>query len=80
LRQLRANPHTNLLPVVIMTSSKEERDVANSYHLGVNSYIQKPMDFEQFRQTVKTIGMYWLLINQPALNGVTKKPAEQAKP
>jgi two-component system, response regulator len=80
LRRLRGDPRTKLLPVVIMTSSKEERDVANSYRLGVNSYIQKPVDFDQFRETVKTIGLYWLLINQPALNGVTKKTAEQAKP
>ena len=79
LRQLRADPRTKLLPVVIMTSSKEERDVANSYHLGVNSYIQKPVDFEQFRQTVKTIGLYWLLINQPAPNGVAEKAAERVK-
>lgn len=80
LRQLRADQRTHLLPVVIMTSSKEERDVANSYHLGVNSYIQKPMDFDQFRQTVKTVGMYWLLINQPAVPHSLKKPAEQVKP
>jgi len=80
MRRLRADLRTKLLPVVIMTSSKEERDVANSYHLGVNSYIQKPVDFEQFRQTVKTIGLYWLLINQPAPNGLGKKAAEQVKP
>ena len=62
-----------------MTSSKEERDVANSYRLGVNSYIQKPVDFGQFRETVKTIGLYWLLINQPALNHPAEKPAEQVR-
>jgi DNA-binding NtrC family response regulator len=48
-----------------MTSSKEERDLVASYHLGANSYIQKPVDFDKFRETVKTIGLYWLLINQP---------------
>jgi len=79
LRRLRAEPRTNLLSVVIMTSSKEERDIANSYHLGVNSYIQKPVDFEQFRQTVKTIGLYWLLINQPASNHTARKPAENVQ-
>jgi two-component system response regulator len=49
---------------VILTSSKEERDLVNSYGLGANSYIQKPVDFEQFRETVKTMGFYWLVINQ----------------
>jgi two-component system response regulator len=48
-----------------MTSSKEERDLVASYNLGANSYIQKPVDFEQFRETVKTVGLYWLVINQP---------------
>jgi two-component system response regulator len=80
LRQLRADPRTTTLPVVIMTSSKEEKDVANGYHLGVNSYIQKPVDFEQFRQTVKAIGLYWLLINQRPQNHFANKPAEPVKP
>ena len=80
LRRLRADPRTNLLPVVILTSSKEERDVANGYHMGVNSYIQKPVDFEQFRQTVKTIGLYWLLINQLAPNHPARELAEKVKP
>jgi DNA-binding response OmpR family regulator len=48
-----------------MTSSKEERDLVASYHLGVNSYIQKPVDFDQFRETVKNVGLYWLVTNQP---------------
>jgi two-component system response regulator len=56
--------------VVVMTSSKEERDLMDSYNLGANSYIQKPVDFNQFRETVKSLGMYWLLVNQvPAWNG-----------
>jgi two-component system, response regulator len=80
LRQLRAHPRTSTLPVVIMTSSKEEKDVASGYNLGVNSYIQKPVDFEQFRQTVKTIGLYWLLINQRPQNHSAKKLAEPVKP
>ncbi len=64
LRRLKADPRTNTIPVVILTSSKEERDLVNGYGLGANSYIQKPVDFEQFRATVKTAGLYWLLVNQ----------------
>src|SRR5580704_11451128 len=79
LQCLRADPRTSTLPVVIMTSSKEEKDVANGYHLRVNSFIQKPVDFEQFRQTVKAIGLYWLLINQRPQNHSATKPVEQEK-
>jgi CheY-like chemotaxis protein len=64
LKQVKSDPRTKIIPVVIMTSSKEERDLVASYHLGANSYIQKPVDFEQFRETVKTVGLYWLVINQ----------------
>ena len=53
-----------MIPVVILTSSKEERDLVNSYNLGANSYIQKPVDFDQFRDTVKRSGLYWLVTNQ----------------
>ena len=66
LRQLKQDERTKPIPVVILTSSKEERDLINGYHLGANSYIQKPVDFDQFRDTVKQVGFYWLLINQPA--------------
>ncbi len=65
LKQVKSDPRTKTIPIVIMTSSKEERDLVASYHLGVNSYIQKPVDFDQFRETVKTVGLYWLVINQP---------------
>jgi CheY-like chemotaxis protein len=65
LKQVKSDPRTKVIPVVIMTSSKEERDLVASYHLGANSYIQKPVAFEQFRETVKTVGLYWLVINQP---------------
>jgi CheY-like chemotaxis protein len=69
LRQMKNDERTKTIPVVILTSSKEERDVVDSYKLGVNSYIQKPVDFEQFRETVKKAGLYWLLINQPPPQG-----------
>jgi CheY-like chemotaxis protein len=65
LKQVKADSRLKSIPVVIMTSSKEERDLVASYNLGANSYIQKPVDFEKFRSTVKTIGLYWLVINQP---------------
>lgn len=69
LRQLRANPQTRLLPVVILTSSVEEQDVIRGYDLGCNSYIRKPVDFIQFTEAVKTLGLYWLVLNQPPLTG-----------
>ena len=65
LREVKNNPRTKFIPVVILTSSREERDVVNGYQLGVNSYIQKPVDFDQFREIVKQLGLYWLLVNQP---------------
>ncbi len=65
LRALRENPKTKRLPVVIMTSSNEEQDLAKGYDLGVNSYIRKPVDFEQFANVIKQLGLYWLVINEP---------------
>jgi two-component system, response regulator len=64
LRQLRADPRTHLIPVVMLTSSAEDRDLIESYELGVNSYIVKPVDFEQFSETARQLGYYWLLINK----------------
>jgi two-component system, response regulator len=64
LRQIRLNNETRLLPVVILTSSKEETDLIKSYSLGANSYIRKPVDFEQFTQAIKTLGLYWLVLNE----------------
>ena len=64
LRELKNDSRTKSIPIVIMTSSSEERDLVEGYKLGVNSYIQKPVDFEQFRKTVKTLGLYWLVVNQ----------------
>ncbi len=65
LKQIKTDLRTKTIPVVIMTSSKEERDLVAGYNLGANSYIQKPVDFDQFRETVKSVGLYWLVINQP---------------
>jgi two-component system response regulator len=66
LRRVKSDPLTKFIPVVILTSSKEERDLVRSYDLGVNSYIQKPVDFDQFRKLVIQVGLYWLVTNQPA--------------
>jgi CheY-like chemotaxis protein len=65
LRQIKGDPRTKAIPVVVLTSSREEKDMVNSYKLGVNAYIQKPVDFDQFRATVKSLGLFWLVINQP---------------
>jgi two-component system response regulator len=65
LRRLKADPATRSIPVVMLTSSREERDIIESYKLGVNSYLCKPVDFTQFAEVVRQIGMYWLLMNQP---------------
>ena len=65
LRQIRADERTRNVPVVVLTASTEERDVVDSYALGVNSYITKPVDFDQFKDAMHTIGMYWLLLNRP---------------
>jgi len=65
LRQIRANPLTHRQLVIILTSSKEEQDLATSYDLGVNSYIRKPVDFNQFAEAIKMLGLYWLVINEP---------------
>lgn len=64
LRQIKSNEFTKAIPVVIMTSSKEEQDILNSYNLGVNSYIVKPVDFEGFAKAVSELGFYWLITNQ----------------
>ena len=69
LRRIKSDPRTEMIPVVVMTSSKEERDIAESYHLGVNSYIVKPVDFDQFTEAVKQLGYYWMLLNQPPVPG-----------
>lgn len=64
LKAIRTDPRTRFIPVVVLTTSKEESDMITSYRLGVNSYIVKPVDFDKFVQSVKDIGLYWLLLNQ----------------
>lgn len=64
LRRIRADARTRRIPVVILTSSREEQDIAAGYDLGVNSYIRKPVDFQQFTETVRQLGLYWLVINE----------------
>ena len=66
LRRLKSDEHTRSIPVVMMTSSREESDVVESYRLGVNSYIVKPVDFDQFTEAVRQLGLYWMLLNQPS--------------
>ena len=67
LKAIKSDPRTKTIPIVIMTSSKEEKDLVSGYNLGANSYIQKPVDFDQFRDTVKSVGLYWLITNQPPI-------------
>jgi two-component system response regulator len=64
LRRVKADERTRAIPVVVLTSSKEDRDIAESYQLGVNSYISKPVEFDSFAKTVSELGMYWLLVNR----------------
>ncbi len=65
LRAIKGDPRTKVIPVVVLTTSREEKDVLESYNLGVNSYIQKPVDFEQFREVVSKLSLYWLVVNEP---------------
>ena len=80
LREIRANPGLKHLPVVILTSSRQERDIVESYDLGVNSYIVKPVDFDQFVETVQTLGLYWLLLNEPPIAAPPDPAQEPASP
>lgn len=64
LRRIRADDNTRLLPVIVLTSSKEEQDLINSYSLGANSYVRKPVDFNQFIEAVRQLGLYWLILNE----------------
>ena len=69
LRRLKGDPRTKMIPVVVLTSSKEQRDVVESYQIGVNSYIVKPVNFEGFMTAVRDLGLYWLLLNQAPVSG-----------
>jgi two-component system response regulator len=65
LRRLRSEPRTRLIPIIILTSSREERDLVEGYTSGANSYIRKPVDFHQFTEAVRQLGLYWLVLNEP---------------
>lgn len=65
LKRLRADERTRLLPVVVLTSSKEDEDILNSYSLGANAYVRKPVDFGRFVEAVKTLGLFWMVVNEP---------------
>ena len=69
LRRIKDDPRTRHIPVVVLTSSREERDIVESYNLGVNSYIVKPIDFEQFSESVRQLGLYWVLLNEAPIPG-----------
>jgi two-component system, response regulator len=79
LKQVKGDERTRTIPVVLMTSSREERDMLSGYSLGVNSYLQKPVDFDEFRKMVKLLGLYWLVTNRPPLANVTSHLEGQAK-
>ncbi len=68
LKQIRNHPRTKIVPVVILTTSKEEQDLISSYELGANSYVRKPVDFDEFSEVVKSLGTYWLLVNEQVLS------------
>lgn len=69
LAKMRSDPRTELVPVVILTSSREQRDLVEGYRSGANSYVQKPVDFEEFTEAVRQLGLYWLLLNEPPPRG-----------
>lgn len=72
LRRIRADERTKVLPVVILTSSREDEDVARGYALGANAYVRKPVDFVEFAEAAKTLGLFWLLLNEPPRVGPSK--------
>jgi len=79
LQAIRADERTKAIPVVILTSSKEQKDLINGYNLGVNAFVQKPVDFEQFGEAIRQIGMFWMLINQaPPVGGFVETRAQGA--
>jgi CheY-like chemotaxis protein len=68
LRRVKSDERTRTIPVVVLTSSREERDIVSTYNLGVNSYIVKPVDWEQFSDSIKSIGLYWMVVNEPPVH------------
>jgi two-component system response regulator len=79
LKRVKGDARTRTIPVVLMTSSREERDMVSGYDLGVNSYLQKPVDFDEFRKMVKLLGLYWLVTNRPPVTNGTSQMPGQAK-
>jgi two-component system response regulator len=79
LKQVKGDARTRAIPVVLMTSSREERDMVSGYDLGVNSYLQKPVDFDEFRKMVKLLGLYWLVTNRPLVTNGKPHAAGQTK-
>jgi CheY-like chemotaxis protein len=77
LKRIKGDPRTKIIPVVLMTSSREERDMVSGYELGVNSCVQKPVDFAEFRKAVKTLGLYWLVTNRPPVSNGKSHSAGQ---
>jgi two-component system response regulator len=75
LKQIKQDARTKAIPVILMTSSREERDRVIGYDLGANSYLQKPVDFPEFRKMVKLLGLYWLVVNQPVVVGAAMQQA-----
>jgi CheY-like chemotaxis protein len=75
LRQIKADPKLKMIPVVMMTSSREEQDLIRSYQLGVNSYVVKPVKFTEFVDSIKQLGVYWVLVNEPLPINTPEKPA-----
>lgn len=69
LREIKSTPHLRHIPVVMLTSSREEQDLVRSYELGVNAYVVKPVDFQQFMDSIRKLGVFWILINEPPVSG-----------
>lgn len=80
LKALRADQRTRLLPVVILTSSNEEQDLVSGYAMGANSYVRKPVDFAEFVEAVKTLGIYWVMLNEVPPEGATVSKSTRASP
>ncbi|MFZ0418869.1 MAG: response regulator [Candidatus Sulfotelmatobacter sp.] len=79
LKQIKGDPRTKTIPVVLMTSSREERDMVKGYDLGANSYIQKPVDFDEFRKVVKMLGLYWMVTNRAPVTNSASQSAGQMR-